>query len=173
MNKLILSIILLSVNLAAFDDTYYYVSTGLSFGINSSKEFFIDGKLSINRVASGHYKPYNVVSLTTGFNSILGNKSKKTAYNEYNYLLAQFGANTFAEDAFSNSLYFLSGIGIGTIFTKGNINTLSPMIRLYSGAFLFPEIDIIAYELKNVSYNYGLRGAIPLWVKLDRPLFGD
>ena len=172
MKKSFVLLFLLFTSVKGYDNIYY-LSAGFSLGLNLSKEVFIDGKLSISNVSFGELRPYYITTLTAGFNSIVGNNSDNQLFDEYNYFLLQLGSNTFNEPEFQHREYFISGIGIGGMFSNGNLEDFSPMMRLYSGAFIFPELDIIAYRLENIKANYGLRVAIPLLAVIDQTFFGD
>ena len=143
-------------------DVFYYVSPGLRIGWSSSGNFTIDGKISIGINTDDSFSKITFYNITVGFNALAFAKADGNQFNEYNYVQFQAGSS-FVEDN-----VFVSGIGAGFIFNTKGKSDFSPVIRLFLGLLIFPELDIIMDRSKGNQYLLGIRGILPIPIsKLD------
>lgn len=156
---------------ASLNSTEYlgYISPGISFGINSSGKVFVDGKISIGmtqyREVNNTYIKYHTAAFTVGFNALIRNEVKINFEKEYNYFLVQYGTSTLPE------YFIMSGVGIGRIFKVTDKHRGIPLIRLYIGAVIFSEFDMLFISKNKILKNYGVRGILPLPIYSSTRLF--
>ena len=152
----IIILFILTLNTLYSSEYLGYLSPGFALGINSSGQVYIDGKISIGMMQHWDIDKFHSASFTLGFNSLLSNKAKTDLGNEYNYFLVQYGGSLFQQN------FLLSGIGIGKIFNVKKKYYGSKLIRIYTGAIVFPEIDFLFLEKDKINKNYGVHGVFPI-----------
>ena len=143
--------------LNASAESFWYLSPGLRIGWNFSGNFTVDGKISIGLNTDDNLNKITFCNITLGFNALAFAKAKENKFNEYNYV--QFQAGSSFLDIEDN--LFITGMGAGFIFNTNNKNDFSPIIRLFSGFIVFPELDLIFLKRKQIVSYFGVRGVIP------------
>ncbi len=132
-----------------------YVSPGLSIGMNSDWKLIGGAKISLGINTDSDLTEIAFYNITFGFNALISPKSTSDKLKEFNYIQIQAGKSYINDDP------TIFGAGIGFIFNTDNQLNYSPILSLFSGFILFPELDLLFLRNNSVQTYFKIRAVAP------------
>ena len=132
-----------------------YFSPGVSIGVNSNWKLIAGAKISLGINTDSGLTQIAFYNITLGFNAIISPKSISDKIKEFNYIQIQAGKSYINEDP------TIFGAGIGFIFNTDRQLNYSPMISLFLGFILFPELDLLLLRNDSVQPYFKIRAVAP------------
>ena len=140
-----------------------YFSPGISIGVNSDWQLIAGAKISLGINTNSELTQIAFYNITLGFNGIISSKSFSNKMEKFNYIQFQAGRTLIIDDP------LIFGAGIGFIFNSGSELNYSPMLSLFSGFILFPELDLLFLRNDSMESYLKIRGVAP-YVLRNLPL---